>query len=235
MPKRFLIAAAPAILALTAPPLIAQGGEQHGGGQGHGAERGGGQGGAQGGGRGGGGEHAQAPARAEQRSAPEQARPQHQSAPRMAAPARAEHRAAPEQAGSQHASVQHASVQHRAEPTQTTGHPGANHSAQGRGEAAAMRPGHAASHQNLRQNIQAPRQFSAGAFQAPRGFSQRRWRYGQRLPHAYFGRRYWISNYAAYWLFAPPYGLVWVRLGPDALLIDEVTGEIIQVRYGLFI
>jgi len=29
-------------------------------------------------------------------------------------------------------------------------------------------------------------------------------------------------------------GYVWVRYGPDALLIDTYTGEIIQVRYDVF-
>jgi Ni/Co efflux regulator RcnB len=29
-------------------------------------------------------------------------------------------------------------------------------------------------------------------------------------------------------------GTVWVRYGDDALLIDQYTGEVIQVAYGIF-
>ena len=41
-----------------------------------------------------------------------------------------------------------------------------------------------------------------------------------------------------YWLFGldvPPYGYEWVRYGPDALLIDLRSGEVIQVVYGRFL
>lgn len=85
-----------------------------------------------------------------------------------------------------------------------------------------------------RRNIQAPRHFHAGAYRAPRGYVARRWSFGERLPAAYFARDYWLGNYALYGLFAPPSGLVWVRVGNDGLLIDEYTGEIVQVEYGLF-
>jgi len=33
---------------------------------------------------------------------------------------------------------------------------------------------------------------------------------------------------------APPDGYVWVRYGDDALLIDEYSGDIIQVEYDVF-
>lgn len=83
-------------------------------------------------------------------------------------------------------------------------------------------------------NVSSARHFQAGAYRAPQGYSYRRWSWGQRLPAIYFGRNYWIGDYASYGLFAPPYGLVWVRFGPDALLIDEYSGEIVQVDYGVF-
>jgi Ni/Co efflux regulator RcnB len=86
----------------------------------------------------------------------------------------------------------------------------------------------------LRRNVQAPRRFHVGGYRAPPGYTPRHWSYGQRLPRAYFARNYWITDYLAYLLFAPPDGLVWVRVGDDALLIDEYTGEIIQVDYGVF-
>jgi Ni/Co efflux regulator RcnB len=86
----------------------------------------------------------------------------------------------------------------------------------------------------LRGNVQAPRHFSAGAYRAPQGYSYRRWGFGERLPPAYFGRSYWLTNFLAYGLLAPPPGLVWIRVGPDALLIDQYSGEVVRAEYGVF-
>jgi Ni/Co efflux regulator RcnB len=88
--------------------------------------------------------------------------------------------------------------------------------------------------QGLRRNIQVQQRYRAGSYQAPQGYAQRRWSYGQRLPRNYYARNYWIGNFLLYALFAPPSGLVWVRVGHDALLIDRYDGEIIQVRYNVF-
>jgi Ni/Co efflux regulator RcnB len=93
---------------------------------------------------------------------------------------------------------------------------------------------HSARVRALRRNVVASRRFHAGAYRAPRGYRYRRWSYGAFLPRVYWGRDYWITDFLAYGLFAPPAGLVWVRYGPDALLIDEYTGEVIQVDYGVF-
>jgi Ni/Co efflux regulator RcnB len=86
----------------------------------------------------------------------------------------------------------------------------------------------------LRRNIHAVHRFHAGIYRAPPGFYYRRWGYGEFLPAVYWGRDYWITDYLAYGLFAPPDGYIWVRYGPDALLLDEYTGEIIQVDYDEF-
>jgi Ni/Co efflux regulator RcnB len=86
----------------------------------------------------------------------------------------------------------------------------------------------------LRKNVVAVHRFHAGPYRAPPGWRYRRWVFGERLPSIYFGRSFWITDFLAFGLFAPPDGLVWVRYGPDALLIDEYTGEIIQVDYGVF-
>jgi Ni/Co efflux regulator RcnB len=86
----------------------------------------------------------------------------------------------------------------------------------------------------LRRNVQASHRFHVGAYQAPAGYRARHWSHGQRLPGFLFARNYWLLNYEAYALFPPPPGLVWVRVGADALLIDQDTGEIIQVDYGVF-
>ena len=86
----------------------------------------------------------------------------------------------------------------------------------------------------FRQNLRSPQHFRLGRYQAPRNYNYRRWSFGERLPFSYFARNYWLTNAIVYGLFAPPPGLIWVRYGPDALLVDQYTGEIVQVRYGVF-
>lgn len=93
---------------------------------------------------------------------------------------------------------------------------------------------HSARVARLRRNVHARHRFHAGIYRAPRGYRYRRWHFGQFLPGIYWNRNYWITDFLAFGLFAPPPGYVWVRFGPDALLIDEYTGEIIQVDYGVF-
>jgi Ni/Co efflux regulator RcnB len=83
-------------------------------------------------------------------------------------------------------------------------------------------------------NFDAPRRFRAGTYNAPRDYHYRRWGYGQRLPRDYYARNYWLMDFVMFGLLAPPDGYVWVRYGPDALLIDVETGEIIQVQYNVF-
>jgi Ni/Co efflux regulator RcnB len=87
---------------------------------------------------------------------------------------------------------------------------------------------------SFQRNVQATRRFRDGGWRPPVGYSYRRWSFGERLPPAFYGRQYWLNNWAAFALFAPPPGLVWVRYGPDAMLIDPASGEIVQVRYGVF-
>jgi Ni/Co efflux regulator RcnB len=85
-----------------------------------------------------------------------------------------------------------------------------------------------------RRNFKSPQRFRIGIYHAPRGYYYRRWHYGERLPISFWARDYWLLDYIAFGLFAPPPGFIWVRYGPDALLINEETGEIIQVRYDVF-
>ena len=82
--------------------------------------------------------------------------------------------------------------------------------------------------------MRATKQFHGGSYSAPQGYQYRHWSYGERLPHDYFARNYWIANFMIYGLFAPPSDLIWVRVGDDALLIDQESGDIVQVRYGVF-
>jgi len=87
---------------------------------------------------------------------------------------------------------------------------------------------------SLHRNMQASRHFRGGSYHAPQGYQNRHWSYGERLPRGYYARDYWIINFMMYDLFAPPSYLIWVRVGDDALLIDRETGDIVQVRYGVF-
>ncbi len=86
----------------------------------------------------------------------------------------------------------------------------------------------------LRRNAVATHRYHVAAYQAPYGYVARSWRYGQHLPTGYYARNYWITDFLVYALFAPPRGYVWVRVGDDALLINEYTGEIIAVEQRSF-
>jgi Ni/Co efflux regulator RcnB len=83
-------------------------------------------------------------------------------------------------------------------------------------------------------NYQAARSFKIGPYHPPRGWVQRHWGFGEILPRAYWAAQYLIADY---WLFAlevPPAGYEWVRGGTDAILVNTVTGEILQVESGVF-
>jgi len=85
-----------------------------------------------------------------------------------------------------------------------------------------------------RRNVTAERRFHYGDYRAPHGYAYRRWSFGEHLPAVYFGRDYWIPNYWNFGLAWAPEGCEWVRFGPDAILVDIGTGEIVQVDYGVF-
>jgi len=86
----------------------------------------------------------------------------------------------------------------------------------------------------FRRNFNAPKRFHANAYHRPSGWYAHRWTYGQRLPRGWYASNYWIGDFLMFGLMAPPDGYVWVRVGDDALLIDEYTGEVVQVVYGIF-
>jgi Ni/Co efflux regulator RcnB len=87
---------------------------------------------------------------------------------------------------------------------------------------------------SFHRNFNAPRRFHFGFYNRPHGWYAHRWVYGERLPGGWFGRDYWIGNYATFGLIGPPDGYQWVRDGDDALLVDVDTGEVLQVEYGVF-
>lgn len=89
-------------------------------------------------------------------------------------------------------------------------------------------------YRNYHQNFRAAQRFRAPPYRRPPGYFARRWSWGQTLPVAFWTRDYWLTDFYAYDLPPPPYGAIWVRVGDDALLIDQYTGEIIEVDYGVF-
>ena len=76
--------------------------------------------------------------------------------------------------------------------------------------------------------------YRGGAYRGPSGYSYHRYSYGETFPSIYFARDYWIDDYSEYGLSDPPDGCVWVRYGDDAVLVDEDSGEILEVVYGQF-
>ena len=87
---------------------------------------------------------------------------------------------------------------------------------------------------DFHRNFQASRRFRGPDYRRPAGWYSHRWAFGEFLPAAFWGRDYWLIDFADYDLPPPPYGAVWVRVDRDALLIDEDSGEIITVAYDVF-
>jgi Ni/Co efflux regulator RcnB len=87
---------------------------------------------------------------------------------------------------------------------------------------------------NFHQNFNAQQRFRAPSYRRPQGYYARHWTWGQVLPTMFWARDYWLTDYYDYDLPQPPYGAIWVRVGDDALLIDQDSGEIIEVDYGVF-
>lgn len=86
----------------------------------------------------------------------------------------------------------------------------------------------------VRKVAHAKRRFHAGNYRSPAGWFAHHWVMGERLPRPWFVRDYWIMEWQIYGLWAPVDGLIWVRVGSDALLIDPDTGEIIGIEYDVF-
>jgi len=84
-------------------------------------------------------------------------------------------------------------------------------------------------------NFVAPRRFHAhNDYVRPHGWYEHRWVFGEILPALFWSQDYWLNDYYDYGLGDPPPGFVWVRYGSDALLVDQNTGEVLQVEYDVF-
>ena len=68
----------------------------------------------------------------------------------------------------------------------------------------------------------------------PHGWEYRQWAVGAILPPLFLTPDYYYPEWAALGLEPPPPGTQWVRYGPDLLLVDVNTGQVIDVAYGVF-
>jgi Ni/Co efflux regulator RcnB len=87
---------------------------------------------------------------------------------------------------------------------------------------------------DFHRDFRASRHFRGPDYRRPAGWYDHRWTFGEFLPSAFWARDYWLNDFGAYDLPPPPYGAVWVRVGNDALLVDEDSGEVITVEYDIF-
>ena len=67
------------------------------------------------------------------------------------------------------------------------------------------------------------------AYFAPVRNSRRRVNVGYRLQPAFYGSRYYLSDYGAYHVRAPARWQRWIRYGNDLLLVNIRTGRVLQV------
>jgi Ni/Co efflux regulator RcnB len=74
----------------------------------------------------------------------------------------------------------------------------------------------------------------AGAYRYPHGYTYHRWAVGRALPRVYLAPAYYYSGYAALGLMAPPSNFQWIRYGPDLMLVNLATGNVVDIRYGVF-
>ncbi len=71
-------------------------------------------------------------------------------------------------------------------------------------------------------------------FVYPPGWEYRRWAVGGILPPIFLAPDYYFMDWAALGLPPPPPGDQWVRYGPDLLLVDVSSGQIVDVIYDAF-
>jgi hypothetical protein len=71
-------------------------------------------------------------------------------------------------------------------------------------------------------------------FVYPAGWGYRRWAIGAVLPPLFLVSTYYYADWAALGLAAPEPGFQWVRYGPDLVLVNVTTGQIVDVVYGAF-
>jgi hypothetical protein len=68
----------------------------------------------------------------------------------------------------------------------------------------------------------------------PHGWAYRRWIIGATLPALFLAPAYYYAEWAGLGLPPPDPGFQWVRYGPDLLLVNVGTGQVVDVVYGAF-
>jgi len=69
----------------------------------------------------------------------------------------------------------------------------------------------------------------------PGGYGYHRFFVGGILPAIFLGAAYVYADYVALGLAPPEPGFVWVRYGPDLVLVNQETGAVVDVAYGVFL
>jgi hypothetical protein len=68
----------------------------------------------------------------------------------------------------------------------------------------------------------------------PPGYGYRRWGIGMVLPPLFLVPTYYYADYAGLGLPPPEPGFQWVQYGPDLVLVNVATGQVVDVAYGVF-
>jgi Ni/Co efflux regulator RcnB len=71
-------------------------------------------------------------------------------------------------------------------------------------------------------------------FVYPSGWGYRRWAVGAVLPPPFLTADYYYADWATLGLDPPQPGFQWVRYGPDLLLVNITTGEVVETIYDAF-
>jgi Nickel/cobalt transporter regulator len=77
-------------------------------------------------------------------------------------------------------------------------------------------------------------QVHVAPFTYPQGWGYRRWAVGAALPPIFLVPDFIYTDWPSLGIEPPPPGCEWVRYGPDLLLVDMSTGQIIDVTYDVF-
>lgn len=72
------------------------------------------------------------------------------------------------------------------------------------------------------------------AYRGPRGWRYRPIAVGHRFAPVYYGRNYWVNDWATYRLPRPGAYQRWVRYGNDVVLVNTRNGRVIAVHNGFF-
>ena len=78
-----------------------------------------------------------------------------------------------------------------------------------------------------------PSRYRGPYWRPPSDYYARAWRYGEILPRGWYGPDYQLMDWWSFGLPEPPPGYDWVRMGRDALLVDDY-GRIYQVVRSVF-